>query len=146
MEGNWIGTNLKYKCKSWHFIIIWFTFLITVWKCYYIRNNFRKQKTLDEVNKITFVLAIRILTAPRTNIINQPLFVPNFVSLCFLSDTSNLTVTLKDILKKNETYDSVSFMHVLFCTFFSSCQLALFGYPDWGFPCFFLGCKANARI
>jgi len=30
---------------------------------------------------------------------------------------------------------------------FSSCQLALFGYPDWGvFPCFFLGCKTNARV
>ena len=28
----------------------------------------------------------------------------------------------------------------------SSCQLALFSYPDWGFPCFFLSCKANARV
>jgi hypothetical protein len=31
-------------------------FLITLWKCYYFRNNFRKQKTLDEENKIAFVL------------------------------------------------------------------------------------------
>jgi hypothetical protein len=26
----------------------------------------------------------------------------------------------------------------------SSCQLALSGYPDWGFPCIFLSCRANA--
>ena len=26
------------------------------------------------------------------------------------------------------------------------CILAPFGYPDWGFPCFFLSCKANARV
>jgi hypothetical protein len=36
-----------------------------------------------------------------------------------------------------------SVLHILF----SSCQLALFSYPDWGFfPCFFLSCKANARV
>ena len=29
---------------------------------------------------------------------------------------------------------------------FSSCQLALSDYPDRGFPCFFLSCKANARV
>ena len=29
---------------------------------------------------------------------------------------------------------------------FSSCQLALFGYPDSGFPFFYLSCKANARV
>ena len=29
---------------------------------------------------------------------------------------------------------------------FSSCQLALFGYPDWGFSVLFLSCKANARV
>jgi len=28
----------------------------------------------------------------------------------------------------------------------SSCQLALFGYPDWGFPWFFPSCKPNARV
>ena len=26
------------------------------------------------------------------------------------------------------------------------CQLALFGYPDWGFSVCFLNCKANARV
>jgi hypothetical protein len=30
---------------------------------------------------------------------------------------------------------------------FWSCQRALFGYPFWDFsPCFFLSCKANARV
>jgi hypothetical protein len=28
----------------------------------------------------------------------------------------------------------------------SSCQVALSGYPDWGFPCFFLSCKANSKV
>jgi len=28
---------------------------------------------------------------------------------------------------------------------FSSCQLTLFGYPDWGFSVIFLSCTANAR-
>ena len=28
----------------------------------------------------------------------------------------------------------------------SSCQLALFGYPDWDFSAFFLNCKASARL
>ena len=36
----------------------------------------------------------------------------------------------------------------LLCVYVSSsCQMALFGYPDcWGFSCFFLSCKANARV
>ena len=34
---------------------------------------------------------------------------------------------------------------VLLCTLFSSCQLALFGYPDRGFSMFTLSLKANAR-
>jgi hypothetical protein len=29
---------------------------------------------------------------------------------------------------------------------FSSCQLALFGYPEGFFSCFFLSCNANARV
>ena len=28
----------------------------------------------------------------------------------------------------------------------SSCQLAFFDYPDWGFSVLFLSCKANARV
>jgi hypothetical protein len=58
-----------------------------------------------------------------------------------------MNVTLKDILKKNETYDSVVFMYVLFCIF-------CFHRASWHysatltevFPCFFLGFKANARV
>ena len=30
--------------------------------------------------------------------------------------------------------------------FGASCQLALFGYPDWGFSVLYLSCKANARV
>ena len=37
------------------------------------------------------------------------------------------------------------FMCVLLCILFSSCQLALFGFSEV-FPCFFLSCKANARV
>jgi len=51
MGRNWIGTNLKYKFKIWHFILIWITFLISLWKGHYVRNNFRKQKTLDLLHK-----------------------------------------------------------------------------------------------
>jgi len=31
---------------------------------------------------------------------------------------------------------------------YSYCCLCILrrGYPDWGFPCFFLSCKANARV
>jgi len=56
MERNWIGTNMKHKFKIWHFIISWITFLITLWKFFYVRNNFWKQKTSGEENKITIVL------------------------------------------------------------------------------------------
>jgi hypothetical protein len=58
-----------------------------------------------------------------------------------------MTFTLKDILMKNETYDSVVFMYVLFCIF-------CFHRASWHysatltdvFPCSFLGCKADARV
>jgi hypothetical protein len=36
-------------------------------------------------------------------------------------------------------------LHILYILF-SSCQLALFGYPDWGFSVLFLSSNANARV
>jgi len=38
------------------------------------------------------------------------------------------------------------YVFLLYVYVSSSCQLALLGYPHWGFPCFFLSCKANARV
>ena len=56
-------------------------------------------------------------------------------------------------------FNFVSYIYLLLClyilivnvcsvlyTLFSSCQLAFFGYPDWGFSVLFLSCKANARV
>jgi hypothetical protein len=48
-------------------------------------------------------------------------------------------------------FNFVNYVFLLLCMFcsvysFSSCQLALFGYPEWSFPCFFLSYKANARV
>ena len=40
-------------------------------------------------------------------------------------------------------YVSVFLLHVYV---YPTCRLALFGYPDRGFPVFFLSCKANARV
>jgi len=39
-------------------------------------------------------------------------------------------------------YDLCPILYILF----SSCQLALFGYPDCGFSVLFLSFKANARV
>jgi hypothetical protein len=57
-----------------------------------------------------------------------------------------VTVALKDIFKKKETYDS-SFFYVLFCIF-------CFYRASWHYSatlteavlCFFLGYKANVRV
>jgi hypothetical protein len=37
------------------------------------------------------------------------------------------------------------FLPLSMYTYFCLCILKP-GYPDWGFPCFFLGCKVNARV
>jgi len=39
------------------------------------------------------------------------------------------------------------YVFLLYVYVSSSCQLAIFGYPAWGFfPCFYLSCMANARV
>ena len=38
------------------------------------------------------------------------------------------------------------YVFLLYVPVSPSCQLALFGYPDWGFSVLFLSCKANARV
>jgi hypothetical protein len=45
-----------------------------------------------------------------------------------------------------------TFIHLLYICVFIVCLcihsmfMYPFGYPDWGFACFFLSCKANARV
>jgi len=45
-------------------------------------------------------------------------------------------------------YSYCSSMYSYCSSMYSYCCLRILrrGYPDWGFPCFFLGCNANARV
>ena len=44
-------------------------------------------------------------------------------------------------------FNTLIYVFLLYVYVSSSRQLALFGYPDCVFlPCFFLSCKANARV
>ena len=48
--------------------------------------------------------------------------------------------------KRTHTLYSYCYECSVLYILFSLCQLALFGYPDWIFPCFFPSCKANVRV
>jgi hypothetical protein len=49
---------------------------------------------------------------------------------------------MSDFGHKRTDREITSSSYVYFMYF----QLALFGYLDWGFPCFFLSCRANAKV
>jgi hypothetical protein len=58
-----------------------------------------------------------------------------------------INVYMVVFLFNNVIYEFFCYVYVFFLYDYvsSSCQLALFGYSK-GFPCFFLSCKANARV